>query len=161
MIKRPMILAAIAALTLPLAAACETGTEPTAVQGADKGNKTSAAKGKAAKPVTVKLAAKRTPFKPSVLHSGEKLSCVKVVVTNQRKGKNLAVNPMYFSLVDTAGEKHEAADALGSYEDQIDTTTLAPNEKATGVVCGKGKFTPKIVAMTNELLQESARAQVA
>jgi hypothetical protein len=84
---------------------------------------------------------------------------VKVTVTNQRKG-NLAVNPLYFSLVDAGGEKHESADALGEYEGQIATTTLAPGEKAKGTVCAKGKFTPAIVAMTDELLQEQARAEV-
>jgi flagellar hook assembly protein FlgD len=88
------------------------------------------------------------------------LSCVKVTVTNQRKG-NLAVNPLYFSITDSSGEKHESSDALGEYEGQIDTTTLAPGEKAKGLVCGKGKFTPAVVAMTDELLQEQARAEVA
>jgi hypothetical protein len=32
---------------------------------------------------------------------------------------------------------------------------------AKGLVCGRGKFTPKVIAMTDELLQEQARAEVA
>jgi hypothetical protein len=29
------------------------------------------------------------------------------------------------------------------------------------VVCGKGRFAPKVIAMTNPLFSEAARAQVA
>ncbi|GAA1528219.1 hypothetical protein GCM10009678_07470 [Actinomadura kijaniata] len=143
---------------LILATGCETGTEPVAVQPADKNAGNS--NGKAGKPVTVKLAAKKTTAKKSVLGEAGALSCVKVTVTNQRK-KNLAVNPLYFSITDTKGQKHESSEALAAYEGEMASTTLAPGEKATGVICGKGKFVPKIVAMTDELLQEQARAEVA
>jgi hypothetical protein len=85
---------------------------------------------------------------------------VKVTVNNQRKGQ-LAVNPLYFSITDTKGEKHDVAEAMGDYEGQVPTTSLAPGEKASGAVCARGDFTPKIVAMTDELLQEQARAEVA
>jgi hypothetical protein len=50
---------------------------------------------------------------------------------------------------------------MGDYEGQVPTTSLAPGEKASGAVCARGDFTPKIVAMTDELLQEQARAEVA
>jgi hypothetical protein len=79
--------------------------------------------------------------------------------TNQTR-KNLEVNPLYFSLTDTGGTKHESSTALGDYEWQIDTTTLAPREKGTGMVCAKRKFTPKVVAMTNTLFTEAARAEI-
>ncbi|MEW2357628.1 DUF4352 domain-containing protein [Spirillospora sp. NPDC029432] len=139
--------------------ACEVpAEEPVAVQPADeKGGGTKGAT--PAKKVPVKISAKRTTAKASVLGGGGALSCVKVTVVNQRKG-NLEVNPLYFSLVDTKGEKHDVTDALAEYEGQVPTTTLAPGEKARGTVCGKGRFTPKIVAMTDELLQEQARAEV-
>ncbi|GAA2414806.1 hypothetical protein GCM10010191_26060 [Actinomadura vinacea] len=143
-------------LAIPAATGCE-GAEPVAVQPADeKGG------GKSAKPaekVTVKIVATPGTAKRTVLASGD-LSCVKVTITNQRKGQ-LAVNPLYFSLVDTKGEKHDVTDAMGDYEGQVPTTSLAPGEKAKGTVCAKGDFTPKIVAMTDELLQEQARAEVA
>ncbi|MFC5748585.1 DUF4352 domain-containing protein [Actinomadura rugatobispora] len=136
---------------------CEIeGAEPTAVQPADKG----AGSAKPKKKTTVKLAATPAKAKASVLSDGSALSCVRVTITNQRKG-NLAVNPLYFSLVDGKGEKHESSDALGDYQGQVPTTTLAPGETAKGTVCAKGKFTPAIVAMTDELLQELARAEVA
>ncbi|MFC9973524.1 DUF4352 domain-containing protein [Spirillospora sp. NPDC127200] len=139
---------AAAALALPLAAACGTGTA--------LANDTSVIQDD---PAEVKLAAKKTPFNKSVLSDGAAHSCVKVTVTNQRSS-NLSVNPLYFSLTDTTNEKHESLDALGNYEDQIETTTLAPNEKVRGTVCAKGDFTPAKVAFTDELLQEIARAQV-
>jgi hypothetical protein len=95
-----------------------------------------------------------------VLASGHALSCAKVSVTNQTK-KKLEVNPLYFALTDTHGTKHDVSDALGEYEHQIGTMTLDPRERATGMVCAEGRFTPKIVAMTNPLFSEAARAQVA
>ncbi|WP_329254595.1 DUF4352 domain-containing protein [Actinoallomurus sp. NBC_01490] len=104
--------------------------------------------------------AKRAKASKSVLSSGHPLSCVKVMVVNQTK-KKLEVNPLYFSLTDTGGTKHDVSDALGQYEHEIGTTTLAPREKATGLVCGEGRFTPKVVAMTNPLFSEAARAEVA
>lgn len=132
--------------------------EPVEVQPADKkgAGKNGAAP---AKKVAVKIVAKRTKAKTSVLSSGDVLSCVKVTVTNQRKG-NLQVNPLYFSLVDTKGVKRDVAEAIAEYEGQVPTTSLAPGEKAKGTVCAKGRFTPKIVAMTDEIFREQARAEV-
>lgn len=138
--------------------ACDPATEPTPVQGAEsKGAKAAGGKAKA---VPIKLAARRARPAKSVLSSGMALSCVKATVTNQSK-KNVEVNLLYFSLTDTTGTKHDVTDAMAEYEDAIDTTTLAPREKATGLVCAKGKFVPKIVAMTNPLFSEAARAKVA
>jgi hypothetical protein len=148
-------IAALAALSLT---ACNPADEPTAVQPAKTG---AAASGKGApKTVPIKLAAKRATADKSVLSQGGALSCARVTVTN-RSTKNVEVNPLYFSLTDSGGTKHGLDSALGEYEGQIDTTTLAPDEKATGLVCGKGKWTPKVVALTNELFTEAARAEVA
>jgi uncharacterized protein DUF4352 len=143
--------AALVALTLT---GCKASTDPTPVQAASP-NKAAAAK----KATPIKLAAKRASTGKSILSDGGALSCVRVTVTNHSK-KNLEVNPLYFSITDTKGTKHDVSDALGDYEGQIGTSTLAPGENAKGMVCGKGKFTPKVLAMTNELLSEAARAEV-
>jgi Domain of unknown function (DUF4352) len=111
------------------------------------------------KTVPIKLRATRATADRSVLSDGGALSCVRVTVTNQSK-KNLSVNPLYFSITDTGDTKHDSSSALADYEGQIDTTTLAPGENTKGLVCAKGKFTPKILAMTDELLSEAARAKV-
>jgi hypothetical protein len=145
------------ALTALTAAGCALPEEkPTAVQPAEKASGKAKAK---AKVTPIKLQAKRAKAKSSVLSTGGTLSCARVVVTNQSK-KNVEVNPLYFSLTDTGGTKHDTTEALAEYEGQVPTTTLAPGENAKGLVCAKGKFTPKIVAMTNPLFSEAARAEV-
>jgi len=149
------ILIAATGITALALAGCNTSTDPTPVQAASP-NKAAAAKKKA---TPIKLAAKRAQAAKSILSDGGALSCVRVTVTNRSK-KNLEVNPLYFSITDTKGTKHDVSSALGDYEGQIDTTTLAPGENAKGMVCAKGAFTPKVLAMTNELLSEAARAEV-
>lgn len=150
-------LSAVAVLT----AGCNLEQDPVAVQSADPG-KSAGKSGAASKTKTfpIKLTAKRAHASKSVLSDGGALSCVKVTVTNQTK-KQLEVNPLYFSITDTKNTKHDSSSALGEYEGQIDTTSLAPGEKATGLVCAKGSFRPKVVAMTNPLFSEATRAQVA
>ncbi|WP_019629211.1 DUF4352 domain-containing protein [Actinomadura atramentaria] len=152
---RTLALTALLAAGTTVLAACDTGTEPTAVQSADHGGGKGG--GAPAKKVTVAIAAKRVAYDAGPLDDGTPHSCVKITVVNHRK-KNLAVNPLYFSLVDSKGEKHEVD--VTATEDQIPTTTLAPGEKAKGTVCAEKKFVPHIVAMTDELLQEQARAEV-
>lgn len=151
---RKLVVAAVVVLAL---AGCKAEADPTPVQSASPGNGGKAAAVK--KAVPIKLTAKHAKAARSVLSDGGALSCVRVTVTNQTK-KNLHVNPLYFSVTDTGGTKHDASSALGDYEGQIDTATLAPGETAKGLVCAKGKFTPKVVAMTNELFSEAARAEV-
>ncbi|WP_067827061.1 DUF4352 domain-containing protein [Actinomadura kijaniata] len=107
----------------------------------------------------VKLAAEKTKARETVLNAGAPLSCVKVTVTNQGR-RNVTVSPLYFSITDSKGKKHQGGDALGAYEDRVPTTTLAPGKKATGTVCGKGSFEPRSVAMTDEAVQEIARVEV-
>ncbi|MEV4003147.1 DUF4352 domain-containing protein [Actinomadura sp. NPDC049753] len=156
---RKLIISLVAVTVLT--AGCNLEEDPVAVQSADPGKSAgksgAASKGKA---FPIKLTAKRARASKSVLSDGGALSCVKVTVTNQTK-KQLEVNPLYFSITDTKNTKHDSSSALGEYEGQIDTTELAPGEKATGLICAKGNFRPKIVAMTNPLFSEAARAQVA
>lgn len=153
---RILIAAALTVTALTLTG-CNTATDPTPVQKAAPGKAGAGAAKKKAPPV--KLTAKRAKAARSVLSDGGALSCVRVTVTNRTK-KNLEINPLYFSITDTHGTKHDTSGALGDYEGQIDTTTLAPGENAKGVVCAKGKFTPRVVAMTNALFSEAARAEV-
>ncbi|GAA2160229.1 DUF4352 domain-containing protein [Actinomadura napierensis] len=140
---------------------CNLEQDPVAVQSSEAGKPAGKNSGSArSKSFPIELTAKRAHASKSVLSDGGALSCVKVTVTNQTK-KQLEVNPLYFSITDTHSTKHDSSSALGDYEDQIATTSLAPHEKATGLVCAKGSFRPKTVAMTNTLFSEAARAQVA
>lgn len=139
-----------------LTGACAVPAEPTPVQPAEKG----AAEGKSKKAkAPIGLAAKRTKARPTMLADGGPMSCVRVTVTNRSK-KVVEVNPLYFSLTGTDGVKRDTAMTLGSYEGQVPTTSLAPGEKAKGVVCASGKFKPKTISMTNELFSTAARAEV-
>ncbi|MFS2295224.1 MAG: DUF4352 domain-containing protein [Actinomadura sp.] len=163
---RKMIIVGLAAVAV-LTAGCELEEDPVAVQPAESGKAAGKEGGEAeeggeteGKDVPIKLAARRAKADKSVLSTGGALSCVKVTVKNQTK-KQLEVNPLYFSITDTDDTKHDGSSALGEYEGQIDTTELAPGEKATGLICAKGRFRPKIVAMANPLFSEAARAEVA
>lgn len=156
--RKILMTVALPLLALLGVTGCEVpADEPVAVQSAEPGKK--GGESKAPKPTPIKLQARRAKASASVLSDGSALSCVKITVTNQTS-KQLEVNPLYFSIIDATGEKHDSSDALGDYEGQIATTELAPKEKVTGMVCGKGKFTPKQVAMTNPLFDEAARAEV-
>ncbi|WP_241518746.1 DUF4352 domain-containing protein [Streptomyces sp. CB03238] len=105
----------------------------------------------------VKVTAQRTEFTPSVLHDGGKYTSVSVTVTNH-SGKNIDINPLYFSITDTTGSKHTAE--LGVDERQMDTAGLAPGEKITGVITGEGTFTPKYVTYVNGLIGDGTRGDV-
>lgn len=152
-------IAAVAAAAAVLAG-CSVETDPTPVQ-PPEGSPSQSGKPAAAKKkvVPIKLSARRATAKRTILSDGGALSCVRVTVTNQST-KNLDLNPLYFSLTDTNHTKHDVSEAIADYEGQIPTTTLAPGENAKGVVCATGKFTPKIIAMTNPLFAETARAAV-
>lgn len=153
---RTLIAGTVAAVAALAIAGCNVETDPTPVQPASPGKAGPHATKKA---TPIKLAAKRATANRSVLSDGSALSCVRITVTNRTK-KNVEVNPLYFSITDTKGTKHDVSSAIGDYEGQIGTTTLAPGENAKGMVCAKGKFTPRVVAMTDELLSEAARAEV-
>ncbi|MEU3918735.1 DUF4352 domain-containing protein [Streptomyces sp. NPDC029004] len=105
----------------------------------------------------VRVAAKKTEFKPSVLHDGSAYTSVQVTITNN-SDKTIDVNPLYFTITDTNGSKHSAE--LAADENQIDTMKLAPGENTTGTVTGKGTFTPKYVTYVDGLLGEGVRGDV-
>ncbi|MGW4201170.1 DUF4352 domain-containing protein [Streptomyces sp. NPDC004726] len=105
----------------------------------------------------VKITAKKTTFSKSVLADGSDYTSVKITITNN-SGKAISVNPLYFSITDNYGTRHEAE--LGVDEQQIDTANLAPGENMTGTVTGKGGFTPKYVTYTENLFGDPMRANV-
>ncbi|WP_329622935.1 DUF4352 domain-containing protein [Streptomyces sp. NBC_01255] len=105
----------------------------------------------------VKVVASKATFTPSVLHSSGAYTSVKVTITNTGSEK-LSVNPLYFSLTDSSGEKHVAT--LGMDEGQIGTTDLAPGEKITGTITGEGSWTPAYVTFTEGLIGDSHRVAV-
>ncbi|MEV8623396.1 DUF4352 domain-containing protein [Streptomyces sp. NPDC051079] len=106
-------------------------------------------------PVTV--TAKKTTFAPSVLHNGGAYTSVTVTVKNDGDAE-ISVNPLYFTITDTDGSKHTAE--LGMDENQIATVKLAPGEKVTGAITGKGKFTPAYVTYTDGLFGDGVRGDV-
>ncbi|MGW7430115.1 DUF4352 domain-containing protein [Streptomyces sp. NPDC054861] len=123
---------------------------------AAKGSKAPAAEEPAEKaPVTV--TAKKTAFKPSVLHGGGSYTSVEVTITND-SDKKIDVNPLYFTITDADGSKHQAE--LGMDEDQIATMDLEPGEKVTGTVTGEGKFAAKYVTYTDGLFGKGVRGNV-
>jgi hypothetical protein len=155
--RKIIIAVGVAAL---LSAGCEAAEDPVPVQSSGGAKAATGETKKGGGKVPIKLVAKRARAKKSVLSDGGAISCVKVQVTNQTK-KQVEVNPLYFSITDTSDTKHDATSALGEYEGEIPTTSLAPGEKATGMICAKGRFQPKVIAMTNPLFSEAARAAVA
>ncbi|NUK22057.1 DUF4352 domain-containing protein [Streptomyces lunaelactis] len=115
------------------------------------------AKPKPAVQAPVKVTAKKTAFVPGVLHDGGAYTSVQVTITNN-SNKKIDINPLYFSVTDTAGSKHTAE--LGVDERQMDTVDLAPGENITGVITGKGTFTPKYVTYVDGLIGDSVRGNV-
>ncbi|MGW4237353.1 DUF4352 domain-containing protein [Streptomyces sp. NPDC004749] len=105
----------------------------------------------------VKITAKKTAFKASIIADGTDFTSVQVTITNDSE-KEISVNPLYFSITDTNGSKHTAE--LGADENQIDTVDLAPGENLTGTVTGKGDFTPKYVTYTDGLFSDGVRGNV-
>ncbi|WP_157390896.1 DUF4352 domain-containing protein [Nocardia terrae] len=104
----------------------------------------------------VQLAATPTAFTPSVLDDGGTYTSVLVTVTNTRKDKAISVNPLYFTITDTEGNKHTVE--LGMEQNQIAAVELQPGEKVTGAVAAKGSFTAKTVVFDN--LTDQVRADV-
>lgn len=152
-----MIVAMVALLAgVLLAGACTVPQDPTPVQPAEQGAAEGSESEGAEKP-PVKLAAKRIPYKRDEFASGGPYTCVRAVVTNQSEG-NVDVNPFFFAITGTDGEKREAA--VGAAEDEFESLTLAPGEKASGTVCAETKVAPKVLTFTDGLF-EAARAEVA
>ncbi|WP_149184000.1 DUF4352 domain-containing protein [Streptomyces sp. TRM49041] len=109
------------------------------------------------KAAEIEVTAKKTTFKPGILHDGGAYTSVTVTVAN-KGGRSIPVNPLYFTITDTGGGVH--TQELGRDERQIDTVDLAPGEHITGVVTGEGGFTPAYVTYAPGLLGKSVRGEV-
>lgn len=105
----------------------------------------------------VKVTAKKAKFTPSILHDGGDFTSVTVTLVNNGE-KTISTNPLNFTITDTTGTKHHAE--LGQDEHQMDLLKLAPGEKATGVITGKGKFVAKYVTYTDGMFGEGVRGAV-
>lgn len=133
-------------------------TTPTAEAPAEQATPAPAKKTKEpAKQAPVKVTAKKTTFAPSILHDGGAHTSVAVTVTNNSDEK-IDINPLYFTITDTDGSKHTAE--LGMDKNQMDTVDLAPGENITGVITGKGDFTPKYVTYTDGIFGDGIRGNV-
>ncbi|MEV5011070.1 hypothetical protein [Streptomyces sp. NPDC055692] len=73
----------------------------------DKAEASSKPKPKPAPTAPVKITAKKTAFSRSILADGSDYTSVLVTVTNN-SGKEIDVNPLYFTITDTNGTKHSA-----------------------------------------------------
>jgi hypothetical protein len=119
-----------------------------------------AAEEPAAEEQDVVLTAEATEFTPSILHDGGDFTSVYVTVENN-SDENVDVNPLYFALVADDGTKHDTSGGLGEDENQIDTLTLSPGQRAEGVVTAEGAFTPASVEFGGPLgLGETYTAEV-
>lgn len=132
-------------------------TTPTTEASAPAPAKKPKAPAEPAKDAPVKVAAQKTKFTPGVLHDGGAYTSVTVTITNN-SGKTIDINPLYFAITGTDGSKHTAE--LGMDENQMDTVDLAPGENITGVITGKGDFTPKYVTYTDGLFGDGIRGNV-
>jgi hypothetical protein len=153
-------IAALVGILLALAmTGCEVPAEDsTPVQPAEKGAAGAGAdKGEEKAAPPIKLTAKRIAYPAAEFATGGPYSCVKAVVTNQTKG-NVEINPFYFAITGTDGEKRQAA--VGAAKGEFDSLTLAPGEKASGTVCAETKVAAKTLTFTDGL-NEAARAAVA
>ncbi|MFD9718094.1 DUF4352 domain-containing protein [Streptomyces sp. NPDC059076] len=112
---------------------------------------------KAATEPEVKVVAQKATFTPSILNDGGAFTSVKVTITNN-SDKKISVNPLYFTITDTNGTKHESE--LAEDEHQIDTMDLEPGENTSGIVTGEGKFTPKYVTYVDGMFGDGVRGDV-
>ncbi|WP_017570361.1 DUF4352 domain-containing protein [Nocardiopsis halotolerans] len=92
----------------------------------------------------VVVTAEAVEFTPSILYDGGEFTSVYVTVENNGD-ENVDVNPLYFAIVADDGTKYDTSGGLGEAEDQIDTMTLSPGQRAEGVVTAEGAFTPASV----------------
>ncbi|WP_225859142.1 DUF4352 domain-containing protein [Streptomyces albicerus] len=104
----------------------------------------------------IKVTAKKTAFTASILADGGNYTSVKVTVTNN-SDETIDVNPLYFAITDSKGTKH--SQELAADKNQLEAVDLAPGENISGVVTGKGKFTPTHVTYT-QFLSDPVRVPV-
>lgn len=144
----------------PAATQEEAGGETAGEAAAEEPAEESAADAPAAEEQDVVLTAEATEFTPSILHDGGDFTSVYVTVENN-SDENVDVNPLYFALVADDGTKHDTSGGLGEDENQIDTLTLSPGQRAEGVVTAEGAFTPASVEFGGPLgLGETYTAEV-
>jgi cytoskeletal protein RodZ len=105
----------------------------------------------------VAVTAKKTAFAKSILADSSKYTSVLVTITNN-SDKPISVNPLWFTITDTAGTKHTAE--IGVDEKQIDTVELAPGENISGTITGKGAFTAKYVTYVDGFIGDPVRADL-
>lgn len=105
----------------------------------------------------LKIEAKKTPFTRGILASEGPHTSVRVTIINNTD-ETISVNPLYFTITATDGMKY--THELAADEQQIDAVKLAPGEKTTGVVTGKGAFTPDYVTFTDGLFGDPIRTKV-
>lgn len=156
--NKPLTLALAAAVALT-AACTPVEEQPPAVQpAATEGGKAAAGKAPSSKAAAtpIKLTAKRVAYPKQEFATGGPYSCVKAVITNQKKSA-LDVNPFFFAITGTDGEKRKGE--VGAAEGEFETLSLAPGEKASGVVCAETKVPAKLVTFSDGL-DEVARAEV-
>ncbi|MCK9869512.1 DUF4352 domain-containing protein [Nocardiopsis dassonvillei] len=128
----------------PSATREEAGGETAGGSAAEEADEEIAAEEPAAEEQDVVLTAETTEFTPSILHDGGDFTSVYVTVENN-SDENVDVNPLYFALVADDGTKYDTSGGLGEDENQIDTLTLSPGQRAEGVVTAEGAFTPASV----------------
>lgn len=92
----------------------------------------------------VVLTAETREFTPSILHDGGAYTSVFVAVENN-SDEDVDVNPLYFSIVADDGTKKDTSGGLGMDENQIDTLTLGPGQRAEGTITVEGDLTPASV----------------
>ncbi|MEU2120015.1 DUF4352 domain-containing protein [Streptomyces sp. NPDC016459] len=134
-----------------------TTTAPTTTPTPKQSSNTPKKKTPAPADAPVTITATPTTFKPSVLHDGGDFTSVKVTISN-RGDEKIDINPLYVTITDTTGAKHTAE--LGLDTNQMDTVDLAPGENITGVITGKGKFTPAYVTYTEGMFGDGVRGDV-
>lgn len=108
----------------------------------------------------VRISAKRSkakPFGDGVTVVGGPYTCVRAVVHNNTK-TGLEVGPTYFYITGADGEKREIS--RGVSEDEFDSMTLAPGEKASGIACTETSSPPKFLTFVSVDMSELARTEV-
>lgn len=105
----------------------------------------------------LKIEAKKTPFTRGILAAPGAHTSVRVTVINSTD-ETVSVNPLYFTITATDGMKY--THELAADEHQLDAVELAPGEKTTGVVTGKGTFAPAYVTFTDGLFGDPVRVKV-
>lgn len=83
------------------------------------------------------------------------------VSVENNSDSDIDINPLYFSIVADDGTKKDTSGGLGMDENQIDTLTLSPGQRAEGTITVEGALTPASVELDGPLgLGETYTADV-